>query len=74
MSSEDFINGRKSAVAEAVALIEKAAGEQPCDCVEKDEKGFYLNRCYCQNYDDKGRVSSWCADMNTARAVSSIVP
>jgi hypothetical protein len=72
MTARDIISGRISMREEAAALVEKAAGKQPCDCVEKMQNGFWRDQCGCRNYDDKGRVSAWCADMNTAVAIRTI--
>ncbi|MDE5451355.1 hypothetical protein GWE18_00495 [Bradyrhizobium sp. CSA112] len=72
MTSPEFLQGRISMREEAAALIERVAGKQPCDCVERSENGFWMDRCHCQNYGDKGQISSWCTDMNAAAALRSI--
>lgn len=72
MTTQETITGRISMREDAANLVEKLAGDQPCDCAEKDELGFWINSCSCRNYDDKGRISSWCTDMNTATTIRSI--
>lgn len=72
MTTQEIITGRISMREDAASLVEKLAGKQPCDCVKKDEHGFWIDRCSCRNFDDKGRISSWCTDMNTATAIRSI--
>lgn len=57
---------------EAARLVERCAGKQPCDCASKDDSGFWRDECQCRNFDDKGRIASWCSDMNTATAIRSI--
>ena len=72
MTTQEFLHGRRSMREEAAKFIETTAGQQPCDCIETDDKGFRLSRCYCQNYGDNAQAASWCTDMNTAVAVRSI--